>query len=318
MDKDNRGDFTFAKPHNTSSQKLEGPISHPSVSGLLGNTELRIHGAQSWSCAFLKNHDLSFINDSKNGLVNIPPLSLPLNAHMDIMVIDADKSSVFKSSLYSNGDDAHQDQFVLQLFTLVDQFLRREYLYLKLIRWRLGRCRVWYTLSPTRLLQQLSLFVWFRISIHVRVLITCPPDISGISLYEHACCGSAVVLLAINDDNMMTGFTLLLHLEFNFAINSSKSNSQPKAGSGAHCQMAADPKRAGVVSGSCHMVRYGEDGGGGGSMGHEGDGDSMGDGGDSYGSSMGDGGSMGDGDGMGDNGDGSDWGDGDNGGASGG
>lgn len=113
------------------------------------------------------------------------------------------------------------------------------------------------------------------------MLITCPPDISGISLYEHA-------------------------------------NLQPKAGSGAHCQMAADPKRAGVVSGSCHMVRYGEDGGGGGSMGHEGDGDSMGDGGDSYGSSMGDGGSMGDGDGMGDNGDGSDWGDGDNGGASGG
>lgn len=68
-------------------------------------------------------------------------------------------SSVLRTGclvIFKDGDDAHQDQFVLQLFTLVDQFLRREYLYLKLIRWRLGRCRVWYTLSSTRLLQQLS------------------------------------------------------------------------------------------------------------------------------------------------------------------
>ncbi|KAG1792003.1 uncharacterized protein HD556DRAFT_1213676, partial [Suillus plorans] len=53
MGKDNRGDFTFAKfsdlkfPVTSLSQKLEGPILHPSVSELLGNPELRIHGAQS-------------------------------------------------------------------------------------------------------------------------------------------------------------------------------------------------------------------------------------------------------------------------------
>ncbi|KAG1820637.1 hypothetical protein EV424DRAFT_1347143 [Suillus variegatus] len=286
MDKDNQGDFTFAKPHNTSSQKLEGPISHPSVSELLGNTELRIHGAQSWSCAFLKNHDLSFINDSKNGLVNIPPLSLPLNAHMDIMVIDADKSSVFKSSLYSRpvcppvvhtrGSVSQEGVFVSEAHSLATGPLQG-------MVHSIPNKTIAATIDLGEILVGLDgggdqAFSWLVVL-----------DFRIVAILVSYLCGFEYRFI------------------FNFAINSSKSNLQPKAGSGAHCQMAADPKRAGVVSGSCHMVRYGEDGGGGGSMGHEGDGDSMGDGG-----------SMGDGDGMGDNGDGSDWGDGDNGGASGG
>ncbi|KAG2051713.1 putative atypical/PIKK/PI3K protein kinase [Suillus hirtellus] len=93
----------------------------------------------------------SFINDSKNGLVNIPPLPLPLNARIEITGIIAEKSSVFKSNLYpfllyfqcsdgteypvifKDGDDMRQDQLVLQLFTLMDQLLRKENLDLKLI-----------------------------------------------------------------------------------------------------------------------------------------------------------------------------------------
>jgi len=93
----------------------------------------------------------TFINDSKNGLVNIPPLPLPLNARMEITGINAEKSSVFKSNLYpfllyfqcsdgteypvifKDGDDMRQDQLVLQLFTLMDQLLRKENLDLKLI-----------------------------------------------------------------------------------------------------------------------------------------------------------------------------------------
>ncbi|KAL4074993.1 kinase-like domain-containing protein [Scleroderma yunnanense] len=92
----------------------------------------------------------SFINDAKNGLVDIPPLPLPLNAHVQITGINADKSSVFKSSQYpfllyfkctdgseypvifKDGDDMRQDQLVLQLFTLMDQLLRKENLDLKL------------------------------------------------------------------------------------------------------------------------------------------------------------------------------------------
>ncbi|KAH7912328.1 kinase-like domain-containing protein [Hygrophoropsis aurantiaca] len=92
----------------------------------------------------------SFINDSKNGLINIPPLPLPLNARIEIVGINAEKSSVFKSNLYpfllyfqcsngtefpvifKDGDDMRQDQLVIQLFTLMDQLLRKENLDLKL------------------------------------------------------------------------------------------------------------------------------------------------------------------------------------------
>jgi phosphatidylinositol 3-kinase len=93
----------------------------------------------------------SFINDSKNGLVSIPPLPLPLNARIEITGINAEKSSVFKSNqfpfllyfqcldgseypvMFKDGDDMRQDQLVLQLFTLMDQLLRKENLDLKLV-----------------------------------------------------------------------------------------------------------------------------------------------------------------------------------------
>ncbi|KAI6042471.1 atypical/PIKK/PI3K protein kinase [Pisolithus marmoratus] len=92
----------------------------------------------------------SFINDPKNGLVDIPALPLPLNARVQITGINAEKSSVFKSNQYpfllyfkctdeaeypiifKDGDDMRQDQLVLQLFTLMDRLLRKENLDLKL------------------------------------------------------------------------------------------------------------------------------------------------------------------------------------------
>jgi len=92
----------------------------------------------------------SLISDSKNGLASMEPLPLPLNANVEVTGIIPEKSSVFKSNMYplllyyqcsdgneypvifKDGDDMRQDQLVIQLFTLMDQLLRKENLDLKL------------------------------------------------------------------------------------------------------------------------------------------------------------------------------------------
>jgi len=92
----------------------------------------------------------SIIQDPKNGLINLQPLPLPLNAKIEVTGINAEKSSMFKSNLFpmllyfqcsdgseypvifKDGDDMRQDQLVIQLITLMDQLLRKENLDLKL------------------------------------------------------------------------------------------------------------------------------------------------------------------------------------------
>ncbi|KAL5485774.1 VPS34 [Sanghuangporus weigelae] len=91
----------------------------------------------------------AFIADSKNGLLNMAPLPLPLDAAVEVTGIVPEKASVFKSSLspmllyftctdgseypliFKDGDDMRQDQLVIQLFTLMDRLLRKENLDLK-------------------------------------------------------------------------------------------------------------------------------------------------------------------------------------------
>ena len=110
----------------------------------------------------------SLISDSKNGIVSVEPLLLPRNANVEVTGIIAEKSSVFKSNMYplllyyqcsdgneypvifKDGDDMRQDQLVIQLFTLMDQLLRRKTWILSLARmmfWRRARCRLWCNLS---------------------------------------------------------------------------------------------------------------------------------------------------------------------------
>jgi len=92
----------------------------------------------------------AFISDSKNGLASMEPLSLPLNANVEVSGIIPEKSTVFKSNMYplllyfqrsdgseypvifKDGDDMRQDQLVIQLITLMDLLLRKEHLDLKL------------------------------------------------------------------------------------------------------------------------------------------------------------------------------------------
>lgn len=100
------------------------------------------------------------LSDSKSGLGSFPPIRLPLDAKIEVIGIDPDKSSVFKSNLFplrlhlltseaptanppssygvifKNGDDLRQDQLVIQLFTLMDRLLRKENLDLKLMPYR--------------------------------------------------------------------------------------------------------------------------------------------------------------------------------------
>ncbi|KAF9484364.1 phosphatidylinositol 3-kinase [Pholiota conissans] len=92
----------------------------------------------------------TLISDPRNNLSSMDPMSLPLNARIEITGIIAEKSSVFKSNMYplllyfqcsdgseypvifKDGDDMRQDQLVIQMFTLMDQLLRKENLDLKL------------------------------------------------------------------------------------------------------------------------------------------------------------------------------------------
>lgn len=88
-----------------------------------------------------------------HGLAN-SPVPLPLDARRQIIGVDPERSSVFKSNLFplrlhllcddgeayplifKNGDDLRQDQLVIQLFTLMDRLMRKEGLDVKLMPYR--------------------------------------------------------------------------------------------------------------------------------------------------------------------------------------
>jgi phosphatidylinositol 3-kinase len=110
----------------------------------------------------------AIISDPKNNLSSMDPPPLPLNAKVEITGIIAEKSSVFKSNLYpllsyfqcsngteypvifKDGDDMRQDQLVIQMFTLMDQLIRKENLDLKLSPYDVLATGPTQSVSPSR------------------------------------------------------------------------------------------------------------------------------------------------------------------------
>ncbi|KAI0285278.1 kinase-like domain-containing protein [Russula brevipes] len=80
----------------------------------------------------------SFLADSRNNLLSMAPLPLPLNGDIEVsnlspllLYFSCSDGSEYPI-IFKDGDDLRQDQFVIQLFTLMDRLLRQENLDVKL------------------------------------------------------------------------------------------------------------------------------------------------------------------------------------------
>ncbi|KAJ2439192.1 Phosphatidylinositol (PI) 3-kinase, partial [Coemansia sp. RSA 2424] len=192
----------------------------------------------------------SHLADPKNGLVSFEPLVLPLDPSVEVVGIQADKASVFKSTMmplflhfvkpdgelypviFKAGDDMRQDQLVVQIITLMDRLLRNESLDLRLTPYHVLATRVDQGFSQFIPSQSLAAILAENNNSILAYLRKTSPDLDGpygvstdvMETYVKSCAGYCVItyLLGVGDrhlDNLLlTPHGHLFHVDFGYIL----------------------------------------------------------------------------------------------------
>ncbi|KAJ1722828.1 Phosphatidylinositol (PI) 3-kinase [Coemansia erecta] len=192
----------------------------------------------------------TFLADPRNSLMSFPPLALPLDPSVKVVGIQADKASMFKSTMmplflhfirpngdlypviFKAGDDMRQDQLVIQIITLMDRLLRKESLDLRLTPYHVLATRVDQGFSQFIASQSLAAILAENNNSILAYLRRTSPDPEGtygvaadvMETYVKSCAGYCVItyLLGVGDrhlDNLLlTPQGHLFHVDYGYIL----------------------------------------------------------------------------------------------------
>ncbi|KAI9503625.1 Phosphatidylinositol (PI) 3-kinase [Coemansia spiralis] len=192
----------------------------------------------------------SYLADPKNELNSFSRLLLPLDPNVEVVGIQAEKASVFKSTMmplflhfikpdgelypviFKAGDDMRQDQLVIQIITLMDRLLRKENLDLRLTPYHVLSTRVDQGFSQFIPSQSLAAILSENNNSILAYLRKTNPDPDGpygvtadvMETYVKSCAGYCVItyLLGVGDrhlDNLLlTPQGHLFHVDFGYIL----------------------------------------------------------------------------------------------------
>ncbi|KAJ2661566.1 Phosphatidylinositol (PI) 3-kinase [Coemansia sp. RSA 1200] len=192
----------------------------------------------------------SYLAEPRNGLNSFEPLFLPLDPNVEVVGIQAENASVFKSTMmplflhfikpdgelypviFKAGDDMRQDQLVVQIITLMDRLLRKENLDLRLTPYHVLATRADQGFSQFIPSQSLAAILSENNNSILAYLRKTNPDSDGpygvaadvMETYVKSCAGYCVItyLLGVGDrhlDNLLlTPQGHLFHVDFGYIL----------------------------------------------------------------------------------------------------
>ncbi|KAJ1800810.1 Phosphatidylinositol (PI) 3-kinase [Coemansia sp. RSA 2399] len=192
----------------------------------------------------------TYLAEPRNGLGSFEPLFLPLDPNVEVVGIQAEKASVFKSTMmplflhfvkpdgelypviFKAGDDMRQDQLVIQIITLMDRLLRKENLDLRLTPYHVLATRADQGFSQFIPSQSLAAILSENNNSILAYLRKSNPDLEGpygvasdvMETYVKSCAGYCVItyLLGVGDrhlDNLLlTPQGHLFHVDFGYIL----------------------------------------------------------------------------------------------------